>query len=86
MAINIEGNIYLSRFTVSEYEIIVRDNVGDNVVFIEEILEEEYGLVVAAGAIHGSDDGIAGEDSGAGSGEYGVASGGGGSVEVSAAD
>lgn len=38
------------------------------------------------GAVHGSDDGVAGEDGGTGVGEDGVAGDGGGGVEIAGTD
>lgn len=86
MAVDLETDIDSALVTMGVDEIIVRDDVGDDIGLIEEELEEGNGVVVALGAVHGGDDGVAGEDGGAGVGEDGVAGNGGGGVEVSGAN
>lgn len=67
-------------------QIIIRHNIGNSIGLVEEELEECNSIIISLGAVHGGDDGIAGEDSGASVGEDGVASNGGGGVEVSGSD
>lgn len=67
-------------------QIIVGNNIGDNVRLVEKEVEEGNSVIVPLGAVHGGDDGVAGEYGGAGVGENGVASHGGGGVEVGGAD
>lgn len=67
-------------------QIIIRHNVGHNVRLIKEEVEEGDGVLIPLGAVHGSNDGIAGEDSGAGAGEDRVAGDGRGGIEVEGTD
>lgn len=55
-------------------QIIVRDNVRDDVGLTEEEVEEGNSVLVPFGAVHGGDDGVASEDSGASVGKDGVTS------------
>ncbi|PON79875.1 hypothetical protein TorRG33x02_234940, partial [Trema orientale] len=73
MAIDLETDVNSALVAMGIDQIIVRDNVGDDVGLVEEELEEGNCVTVPLGAVHGSDDGVAGEDGGAGVGEDGVA-------------
>ena len=70
VAIDLEGDIDTALVAVGVDEVVVRNNVGDNIGLVEEEVEESDGLVVPLGAVHGGDDGVAGEDGGAGDGEH----------------
>lgn len=86
VAIDFESNVDVALVAVCVDEIVVRDDVGDDVGLFEEEVEEGDGVLIAVGAVHGGDDGVAGEDGGASDGEDGVAGDGGGGVEVGGAD
>lgn len=66
-------------------QVIIRDNVGNNVGLVEEEVEEGNSVIVPLAAIHGRDDGVAGEHGGARVGEDGVTRHGGGGIEVAGA-
>ena len=64
----------MSFVAVSVDDLIVRDNIGDDVIPLEEILKQRDRVAVALGSVHRGDDGVAGEDGGPGAGEHGVPS------------
>lgn len=65
---------------------IIRNNVGYNTELAEKVVKQGFGIIVALGAIHCSDNGVAGEDSRAYALENRLAGDVGGSIEVSSAD
>lgn len=86
MAVNLESHIDLAPVTVGVDQIVVQDNIGNDIGLVERELEEGNSVIVRLGAIHCSNDGIAGKDGEAGVGEDRVTSDGRGSVEVADAD
>lgn len=86
LVINLNGMINISTLAMSDNEEIVANNVGDDVGLVEEELEQRNGVGVTLRAVHGGDDGVAGEDSGAGFREDGLPGEEGGGVEVEGAD
>lgn len=85
MPINLEAHINPAIIAVSINQNIIRYNIWNNVRLVVEELEEGNSVIVPLGTVHGSDDGVAGEDGGARIGEDGVACNGGGGVEVTGA-
>ncbi|KAH0461317.1 hypothetical protein IEQ34_008892 [Dendrobium chrysotoxum] len=86
MVVYVKGCIYLASVAVGVYEDVVGYNVGDDVLLGKEEVEEGEDIVEAASALHGRQDGVAGEDGGFDGGEDGVAGLGRGGVEISGAD
>lgn len=76
----------MSLVAVSVDDLVVGDDVGDDVGLLEEVLEEGDRIGVALGSVHGGDDGVAGEDGGAGAGVDGLAREFRGGVEVGGSD
>lgn len=54
-------------------DVVVGNNIWNNIELIKKVLEEGFGIVVALGAIHGSNDRVAGEDRGTGRLEHRLA-------------
>lgn len=67
-------------------EVVEGNDIGNNVELIKKVLEEGFGIVVALGAIHGSNDRVAGEDRGTGRLEHRLTGNIGGRIEVAGAD
>lgn len=86
MAINLETHINTTLIAMGVDQVIVRDNIGNNIGLVEKEVEEGNCVIVPLRAVHGGNDGVAGEDGGTGVGEHRVASDSGGGVEVAGAD
>lgn len=70
MIVDLEANINTAGVAMSVDENIVRDDVRDDVGLVEEKLEEGDGVVEPLISVHGSYNGVAGEDGGSGVGEH----------------
>lgn len=85
MAINLKTHIDTALIAMGINQIIVRHDIRNNVGLIEKEVEQGNSVIVPLAAVHGGNDGIAGEDGGARVREDRVTSHRRGGVEVACA-
>lgn len=86
VAIDFKGHVDTTLVAVGVDHVVVRDDVGDDVELVEEEVEEGNSLLVPLRPVHGSDDGVTGENGRPCHREHRVSGDGGCRLEVARAD